>query len=357
MAFKSRVAAAAFTVAKIAPLRTFAIEAPLITESAKELEKRHPLVSKIAEFSTYYTVGFASAEYARSFIQYLESYKVPYAKEIAITAIASLPVVPNLLVTAIKTALDVKKLDVNLFEIPGLFMQKLGDILRKADFAALTLVYSVLEIPITWGFVSLIKGVAGDSMERISSLRAGAAIGLATVFAGAVSYGGFIFAWAKFAQRNLPKGHPKDFVKGFAETISLTRIWREIGELAGICKGDKKMPKPETVMQEIGQLVGISESHYAYVQALRIGSAFVIGYLANVMRGNFVIEFFCICARNWISAAMDIIGALNSVQIRAYLENQQGQSLQPSSQPLVRSPPRELIDGSPQINPSPSSLH
>ena len=245
----------------------YGLEVTNLKHSAEEAKHQHPKLSKTVELTTKYSfwvglalLGKVISDHTRPEIGYTAAYTHPFL--VSLTG--------RYLKHKIQKGSEEHKDDFNLLSS------------LKPDLKTYSATFSLTELASVPLFILVMNGVVS-----LSSGAVGMALGVAsTILAAAstivVEYLAFRYLWKKYVFHNVPKGNIADEFRGFISEFKPLRLFRQ-----------SQKPNPAHNDSEyLGQIWGVIETHYFWVQLGRAIVAAILVNVYNILPQDFVGLFF-----------------------------------------------------------------
>ena len=168
---------------------------------------------------------------------------------------------------------------------PKTIIAKLNSLaaLLKPDRATQVLTFSILEVASLPAFVAVIEKIAELAKGTVSPLLAVTSVTAGMLTATAIEYVGFRTIWKNFVLRGIESGSVKDELEGFLKEFSPLRLFVS-----------RKSEPAENTNEYIGQIWGVIESYWIWIQVGRLAIAATLTSLANLDAREFVTTFMTV---------------------------------------------------------------
>lgn len=236
--------------------KVYGLEIKRISASAEEESKGSPKFSKATELATKYGYWVGLAEVGEVISRYIGpalGYTLTFAHPFIVSATAKALNDKSMPITKLKPSLPV-------------FLASFGLI----DFAV---------TPLYLGTINRIVHLSNNSVHAAlaaGSLLAGTAVSLT------IEYLSLRFIWKNLILRGMERGTMKDELKGF---------FKEFNPLS-IFNGFRHKNPTDNASEYFGQIFGIIESVYLWVQLAAVAVALVAVKIHDIRPDDFISEFF-----------------------------------------------------------------
>jgi len=177
--------------------------------------------------------------------------------------------------------------------------QKTG-LLSKPDIATYSGTFAVVELASIPTYVFVADRIVRALSDSIATpLVAAAAILLGNLTAMAIEYLTFRYIWKKKVLKDMPPGTIRDEWKGFASEFKPSKLF----------SGNQVKEPAKTASGYIGELWGVIERHFLWVQATRIAFAAAFTALFVVPAKTFIDQLFTAMAACGFGLVMGVVTA------------------------------------------------
>lgn len=265
----------------------YGLEQENIRRSAKETQDRHPKFFRAAGFVSKYCFWLGLANMQNSISQHTGP------------TIAATIVYGHLFPASV--------LGKRLFgQTEGLFK-------LKPDMRAYTTTFMALELASIPLFIYATDTIMRQSSGPVNPLFAASVSAALNLAALGFEYAGFRTIWQNHVLADWQKGTVADDLKGFLACFHPFGIFKDI-----------ETDKPKTSAELIGQIWGVIESHFAWLNIARVGLAATFVSLYAVQPADYIDGYIEFYAKMGIWSLFGLVVAKNYLAVEKKLEETKG---------------------------------